>query len=181
MTDGERPDFRLRILYMIECFITKKTAVFFNNSRHTTFLRWCRICVPVSLCIISMFVLSGCGCNKKKKAAAAENKAPVSRLNDKEYVAALEAHRADQKVVARERNQLMDKMESVSVRVKSTLKPDVSEEEFKAALEKDEEWQELLKKQEQVNQDVKDVLAEARETVRKRLMKEQAESDAAGK
>ena len=166
---------------MIECFIIKKTAVFLNNSRHTAFLRWCCFQIPLFLCIISLLVLSGCGCNKKKKNSDVERKAPVSRLEDKEYVAALNVHRDDQKVVARERNQLSREMAAVCERVKGSLKPDAGEEEFKAILEKDEEWQELLKKQACLDQDVKDVLREARETVRNRLLREQAGSNAAGK
>ena len=166
---------------MIECFIIKKTAVLFNNSRYTAFLRWCCFHVPLFFCIISLLVLSGCGCNKKKKNSDIEREAPVSRLDDKEYVEELNAHREDQKVVARERNQLADEMKKVGERVKGTLKSDAAEEEFKAALEKDEEWQELLKKQACSDQDVKDVLREARETVRERLLREQAGSNAAGK
>jgi len=170
-----------RILYMIECFTIKKAAVFFNNSRHIAFLRWCCYHVSLFLCIISMLILSGCGCNKKKKNSDIEREAPVSRLDDKEYVEELNAHREDQKVVARERNQLADEMKKVGERVKGSLKPDAGEEEFKAALAKNEEWQELLKKQARLDQDVKNVLQEARETVRNRLLREQTESNATEK
>lgn len=166
---------------MIECLITKKTAVSLRNSRYTAFLQWCCVNVSLFLCIISVLVLSGCGCNKKKKSPDIESKTPVSRLDDKEYADSLKEHRDDQKVVARGRNQLSKQMATVCERVKGTLKPDVTEEEFKAALEKDEEWQELLEKQARLDQDVKDVLEEARETVRKRLLRDQTESSAAGK
>ena len=134
------------------------------------------------LCTISVLSLCGCGCGKKKKDdGTAAGQAPASRLQDKEYVEALNTHRADQKVVARERNDLAKRMKPVCDRVKGSLKPDASEEEFKAALVKDEEWQELLKEQARLDQDVQDVLHEARETVRERLMREGTESNAAGK
>ena len=168
---------------MIECFIIKKPVVFSKNSRNTSFLRWFGCYVSLFLCIISVLGLCGCGCNKNKKkddAATAEQK-PVNRLQDKEYVEALKTHREDQKVVARERNDLAKRMKPVCDRVKGSLKPDASEEEFKAALEKDEEWQELLKEQARLDQDVQDVLQEARETVRERLMRKGTESNAAGK
>jgi len=165
---------------MTECFIIKKPAVHLNNSWGTSLLRWCCFSLPLFIFILSMLVI--CGCKKKNKDESAPvSQAPVSRLQDKEYVAALKKHREDQKVVARERNQLVDEMETVCKRVKASLKPDASEEEYKAALEKDEEWQKLLEKQARLDQDVKDVLEEARNTVRERLIRDQVVPGAAKK
>ena len=129
--------------------------------------------------------LSGCGCGRKKRAQSgpsnpASSTNAVSRVNDKSYVGSLEKHRGDQKVVARERNELVRKMNVCAERVKAGAAVDVSEEDFKAALEKDAEWQSLKERQAVLDQDVQDVLREARETVRKRLIKEERDVKASG-
>lgn len=164
---------------MIECFLPKKTAVSCCNSRYVPFLRSLFYCVSLFICVISLLVLSGCK-KKKKVDAAAEQKAPASRLDDPEYVAALNAHREDQKVVARKRNDHAKEMTKFCEQVKGSMRADVSEEEFKAALETNEQWQVFVKGQERLDQDVKDLLQEARATVRERLLRDQAESNSDG-
>lgn len=165
---------------MIKCFIGKNPAVCSDNGGRAVFSRRCCRAVFLLLCVASLLILSGC--KKKKKAEpSAAKKPPASRMEDKEYVAALQAHRDDQKVVARERNKLAEEMKAVCERVRGSLASDIDDEEFKAALEENEEWRELLKKQERLDQDVRDVLRQARETVRARLSREQAEKNAAEK
>jgi hypothetical protein len=99
-------------------------------------------------------------------------------MQDKQYVAELDTHRNDQKVVARERNKLAAEKEVCAERIKAGLSAEVSQEDFKAALEKDEEWQRLEKIQDLRDKDVVDVLREARETVRARMLKEKRKTEA---
>ena len=166
---------------MTECFFIKKPTVLSDDSRIIACIRWWCSLLPLVAGVMSLLVLSGCGCGKKKESRDDALKAPVSRLQDKEYVATLDQHQADQKVVARERNQLAQEMKTVASRVKENLKPDATEEDVKAALEKDEEWLKLKERQARLDQDVRDVLQEARDSVRERILRDQTGTAAAGK
>jgi len=170
---------------MTECFDLRKSMGAFCTCCRNTCLRVWRCVFPAVICVVLVVALSGCGCGRKKAvesggSAPAGVAEPVSRVSDKSYRAALEKHRDDQKVVARERNQLGDEMREKAERVKAGLAAEVSEEDFKAALEQDEEWQKLKERQAVLDQDVQNVLREARETVRERIMREERDAKASG-
>ncbi|MFO7937739.1 MAG: hypothetical protein R6V06_09070 [Kiritimatiellia bacterium] len=125
---------------------------------------------------MSLLILCGCGCGRKKGDEADAADAPVSRLRDKEYVEALDKHREDQKGLAGKRNQLAQEMEAVAARIRKNLNQDATEDEITAALEKDEEWLRLKEESDHLDQNVKDVLQETRNTIRERMLREQAET-----
>lgn len=171
---------------MIEWFIMRNPAVFLCNSRRAFLIGWCRLGLPVFVAVVCVISLCGCGCGKKKDDAdsstaaqntdsstAAQDTTLTGRINNKEYLAALKAHQNGIKAVARKRNQLGCQMKVVAERVKAGLPADASNEDFKAALEKDKEWQELLKKQKQTDQDVQDALSKARKTIQQGMLREQ--------
>jgi len=167
---------------MTECFDLKPPAVALCNRRKIACIKW--LCYGFSA-VLSLFLalsLSGCGCGRKKKEDSVNPvnaAAPASRMEDKGYLETLDNHRDDQKVVARERNQLAKKMSVCAERVKSGLPADVTQEDYQAALEKDEEWQSLLKEQSVREQDVPDVLREAQQSIRERMLKEEHAAKAA--
>ena len=166
---------------MIECFYLKKPVGFLCNGLQTAYMKRVKVVLPVLTVLSLAVVLSGCGCGRSDKDGLSEvtpGADVANRLNDKNYMKSLNSHRDDQKVVARERNKLAQKMTACAERVKGGLAEDVSKEDFNAALEKDEEWQSLKKQQAVLDQDVLDVLREARETVRERIMKEEREAKA---
>jgi len=144
--------------------------------------------VSVLIPVLSVFLLtacfSGCGCgdNEPEKVSdTVEGANVVNRANDKKYIESLKQHRSEQKVVARDRNKLGRDMTLCAERVKARLAADVSQEDFKAALAQDKEWQVLQERQAVLGQDVQDVLREARETVRVRLLKEEREAKASNR
>ncbi|MFA7174725.1 MAG: hypothetical protein WC340_15185 [Kiritimatiellia bacterium] len=148
----------------------------FSHKRVRCLLMFC-------VALVLSMVLSGCGCGRKKKPTEVELTphgipVAVSRMNDKSYLEALNQHREGQKVIAKDRAALAAKLKACAERVKAGLASDVSEEDFKAALEKDEEWRSFQEHQETLDQKVKDDLSAARETVRARLIKEQADAAA---
>ncbi|MDD2598594.1 MAG: hypothetical protein PHO37_05145 [Kiritimatiellae bacterium] len=168
---------------MLECLDLKKMINSVSASRVSLSGTWARYLFMLCFALVLSMVLSGCGCGRKKKPTEVELTqhgipVAVSRMNDKEYLAALNQHREDQKVVARERNELAEKLKACAERVKAGLAVDVSEEDFKAALEKDEEWQSCKEHQDTLDQRVKDELSDARDTVRARLIKEQVDAAA---
>lgn len=171
---------------MLECLELKKMKIAVPACCETLSHMW--VCYLLILCV-PLFLstaLSGCGCWRKKKQGSGELTAQgipveVSRMNDKDYLGALNQHREGQKVVARERNELAGKLKICADRVKAGMASDVSEEDFKAALEKDAEWQSYQEHQGALDQRVQDDLKEARETVRMRLIKEQADAAAYSK
>lgn len=171
---------------MLECLELKKTINVVCTSCESLSHAWVRYLLILCVSLILSMALSGCGCWHKKKQASGELTPQgipieVSRMNDKGYLEALNQHRESQKVVARERNELAEKLKLCADRVKAGLASDVSEEDFKAALEKDAEWQSYHEHQDALDQRVQDDLKEARETVRMRLIKEQADAAAYGK
>jgi len=166
---------------MIECFDLKKPVIMLCNDRKNKCASWFCYSFSAFIAVILVISLSGCGCGRKKEAdstSSSDSADSVPRMQDKQYVAELNTHRDDQKVVARERNKLAADKEACSARIKAGLSPDASQEDFNAALEKDEEWQRLEKQQELRDKDVVEVLREARETVRARMLKEKRETKA---
>jgi hypothetical protein len=167
---------------MIECFELKKPADTLCSQRKTACFKWLRYSVS-AVCVIFLAIsFSGCGCGKKKKASSdnsVEATEPVSRMEDKGYREVLNKHQDDQKVVARERNELAARMSACAERVKAGLPADITQEDYKAALEKDEEWQSLLKAQSASDQDVRDVLHESQQSIRERMLKEARDAKAA--
>ena len=166
---------------MIECFYLKKPVGFLCNGLQTAFIKSGKVILPVFAVLSLAAVFSGCGCGRSDKDGLSERDPgaeSVNRINDKKYLDSLNSHRDDQKIVARERSQLAQKMTVCAERVKSGLAEDVSKENFKAALEQDEEWRSLKEQQAVLDQDVLDVLREARERVRERIMKEEREAKA---
>lgn len=171
---------------MLECLDFKKTISTVSaccaSLSHARARYLLMFCVAITLSLI----LSGCGCGRKKKPVEVERTqhgipVAVSRMNDKSYLEDLNQHREAQKKVARERNELAAKLKTCADRVKAGLAGDVSEEDFKAALAKDEEWQSFQEHQDALDQRVKDDLSAARETVRARLLKEEADAAAYGR
>jgi hypothetical protein len=168
-------------MLMIECFIMRKVPVSTNNSRRDVWCRRCLFALPVLAAVMCVLLLSGCG--KRKNDAAADEPSTQSvdssaRLKDKEYTENLKKHREDQKVVAIQGDALNREMQAVIARVKEGYGPDVSDETLKAAVEKDEEWLELMKRLERQNQDIRDVLAESTQTVRERMLRDMQKTTA---
>lgn len=167
---------------MIKCFDLKKSAVAVCNCRKGACMKWFSYGFTAVFSMLLVVSLSGCGCGRKKKpdsVDAGSVTAPVSRMEDKGYREALDKHQEDQKVVARDRNELAAKMSVCAARVKAGLAADASLEDYKAALEKDEEWQALSKEQSAREQDIPAVLHEAQQTIRERLLKEKRDAAAA--
>jgi len=169
---------------MNKCNFLKKDIVMMVKLRLIAF----KIRVSVLIPVLSVFLLtaffSGCGCGDNKPQNVTDtNKVAdvVNRVNDKTYMDSLKQHRAEQKVVARDRNQLGREMTLCAERVKAGLAADVSQDDFKAALAQDKEWKVLQDRQAVLGQDVQDVLREARETVRERLLKEKREAKASNR
>ncbi|MDX9776867.1 MAG: hypothetical protein RBT40_13130 [Petrimonas sp.] len=139
--------------------------------------------VGYSLCIILMIssIAFIVGCRKGRKENAVDESAAEqshSRVNDKEYMDSLVGHQDQINAVARQRSELNQKMKRVAEKLKSELSIDVSEEDFKKMLEQNAEWQELLKRTEEISNSASNVLLEARRMIRERILREERDNSA---
>ncbi len=125
----------------------------------------------VSMAFLCLFPL---GC---KKRAPIVGKAPqesvfTNRMNDAAYVGALQKNRDEQAVKAGERTVIVTQMQACIERVKATLPKDADEAALKAALAKDDEWRKLEPQNAKAIEDIQQVLGEARQKVRQRMLEE---------
>ncbi len=150
--------------------------------RSAHFIRRWMYFMCIMMLLPCLLFICGCGGKKEPENASAEPKTGgvVSRAADKEYMKSLVSHQAKITAVARQRDELNQRMKSVADAVKSELGEDVSEEEFKAALAQSAEWQSLLKHQAEINAGASNTLEEARSIIRERILREERENAAAG-
>ncbi|MEI7901466.1 MAG: hypothetical protein WCK89_14545 [bacterium] len=117
--------------------------------------------------------LAGC-----KKRPPLDAKAPLlesvltNRMHDAAYLGALKKNREVQTVKAGERNVIVTQMQACIERVKATLPKDADEATLKAALAKDAEWCKLEPQNARMIGEIEQVLGEARQTVRQRMLEE---------
>jgi hypothetical protein len=135
----------------------------------------------IMLLLPCLLLICGCGGKKEPDNVSAEPKTGgvVNRAADKEYMKSLGSHQAKITAVARQRDELNQRMKSVAGAVKSELGESVSKEEFKAALAQNAEWQSLLKHQSEINDKASNTLEEARSIIRERILREERENAAA--
>ncbi len=115
------------------------------------------------------------GC--KRKPAVSGPAVPLesvitNRANDAAYLDTLKKNRADQTKIAAQRAEVSRKMDACRERVRSSLPAEAEEAAINAALEKDQEWTELVKQTGELAQRDQQVLSAAREAVRARLQEE---------
>lgn len=130
--------------------------------------------VFVAMVSIAFVCLFSTGCKKRVPVAS---RAPLesvftNRMNDAAYLATLQTNRVAQSAKAGERNVIVSQMQAHIERVKATLPEDADEATLKAALAKDEEWLKLEARNEKAIGEIQQVLSEAREKVRQRLLEE---------
>ena len=137
------------------------------HDRAETMVLW----AMVSIAFIGLF---SAGC---KKRSPAEVKAPLAevitnRMNDAAYLDTLKNSRDVQMAKAAERNVIVAQMRAYSERVKATLPKDADEAALKAALAKDEGWRTLEARNAQAIEAGEQILGEARQKVRQRMLEE---------
>lgn len=123
---------------------------------------------------ISFMVFFAAGCKKKVETQGAlpEKKLEsvfTNRMNDAAYVEALRKNRTEQGLLAKERFAVMTQLKACQDRVKAALPANADEAVLKAALARDPEWQKLNAQKAQGEGRDQAKLAEARETIRKRM------------
>ncbi len=128
-------------------------------------------CAMVSMAFVCLLA-AGC-----KKRPPVEVHAPLAsvltnRMNDAAYLGALKQNRQEQTVKAAERNVIVTQMQAIIARVKGTLPQDADDEALKAALAKDEAWRKLEAQNAQAIGSIEQVLGEARQKVRQRMLEE---------
>jgi len=122
--------------------------------------------------IVCLFAV---GC--KKKGQPATPAAPVesvitNRVHDAAYLDSLKKGREFQTKLAAGRAEVSKRMAACRARVSAALPKDAVEAAVNAALEKDSEWQGLVKQFEELVQKDQKSLAEVRDSVRARLQEE---------
>ena len=80
--------------------------------------------------------------------------------------------RDEQAVKAGERTVIVTQMQACIERVKATLPKDADEAALKAALAKDDEWRKFEPQNAKAIEDIQQVLGEARQKVRQRMLEE---------
>ena len=142
----------------------------------------------VSMTIVSMvfmgFLLNGC----KKRTVPAESLSAsaasrlesvvTNRMKDATYRKALDQNRQEQGKAAFARNQIVEKMEALVAQARAALPAGADSEAVKAELAKNPEWQALEAQNARAVAEIDKTLAEARETVRKRLLAEARDAKA---
>jgi len=130
----------------------------------------------VSIVFIGLFstCFYSAGCKKRTPIVV---KAPLesvytNRMNDAAYVGALQTNCAKQTAKAGERSVIVIQMQACIERVKATLPKDADEAALKAALAKDDEWRKLEPQNAKAIEEIQQILGEAREKVRQRMLEE---------
>ena len=136
----------------------------------------------VYMTVVSMvfvgFLLGGC---KKRTVPAEEPSASAAprlesvvtnRMMDAAYRKALDQNRQEQGKAAFARNQIVEKMEALVAQARAALPAGADSQAVKAELAKNPEWQALEAQNARAVTEIDKTLAEARETVRKRLLAE---------
>jgi len=130
--------------------------------------------VIVSTVIVGL-MCAGC---KKRSVSPAPSAAPelepvvTNRMSDVSYIKALDQVRKAQLAKATERSAIVDKMKSHLERVRASLPAGADDAAVKAALAKDGEWRKLEAQNAQVIGEIEQTLADARKTVRERMLAE---------
>ncbi len=96
----------------------------------------------------------------------------TNRMQDPTYRKALDLNRLEQGRKAAERNKIVEKMEQMIAKARATLPAGADNEAVKAELAKNPEWVELEKQNAHMLAELDKTLAEARETVRQRMLAE---------
>ena len=96
----------------------------------------------------------------------------TNRMQDAVYRKALDLNRLEQGKKASERNEIVEKMEQMIAKVRTTLPAGADNEAVKAELAKNPEWQKLEIQNASAVAEINKTLAQARETVRQRLLAE---------
>ncbi len=136
----------------------------------------------VRLTAVSMvfFSLLLAGCKKRtvpdvspsvSKGAGVES-VVTNRMQDAAYRKALDLNRLEQGKKASERNKIVGKMEQMIAKARASLPTGADDVAVKAELAKNPEWVELETKNAHVTAEIDKTLAEARETVRQRMLAE---------
>ena len=136
------------------------------------------VCMTTVSMVFMVFLLVGC----KKRTVPAEtpsvSAAPrlesvvTNRMKDATYRKALDQNRQEQGKAAFARNQIVEKMEALVAQARAALPAGADSEAVKAELAKNPEWQALEAQNARAVAEIDKTLAEARETVRKRLVDE---------
>lgn len=137
----------------------------------------CFVLVLSTLILGVHFTLCGC----KKRAVPEGDVLPVvhtNRMEDAEYVKALQANRLAQGVLTSERQDVVNKMEVLLAKARAKLPEGADDEAVKAGLAKDPVWQALAAENLRKIAAIEEKLKEARETVRERLLREQSDAKA---
>jgi len=132
--------------------------------------------------IVSMvFVAVFGGACKKKRVVALEPAKPsesgleavvTNRMHDASYREELKQNLKEQRVKAKERNVVVERMTALIARARAKLPAGADDAAVKAELEKDPEWRELESKNQQLIGEIEVTLARAREAVRQRMLQE---------
>ena len=136
--------------------------------------------VRVTILSMAFISLLMAGCKKRTAAEAAPSVSKgaglesviTNRMQDPTYRKALDLNRLEQGKKASKRNKIVEKMEPMIAKARASLPAGADEAAVKAELAKNPEWLELEKQNARVTAEIDKTLAEARETVRQRMLAE---------
>lgn len=133
------------------------------------------VCVTgMSMVFVSLLV-AGCKKRAVPESVAAGAPAPdlrsvvTNRMLDPAYRKALDQNRQEQGKKASERNRIVEKMTGLIAKTRTLLPAGADDATVKAELAKNPEWQALEAQNARMIGEIEKTLAEARETVRKRM------------
>lgn len=149
-------------------------SVFLGMSLKKNVAKGMRLAGSVVFLSIVFVCLAGIGC-KRKAAPVVEPELPhvfTNRMADVTYVEALKENMGVQRQWAGERSEVVEKMTAMIERTRAALPEGASDEAVKAELDKSAEWRELEAQNARLIGEIEKTLAQARETVRQRMLAE---------
>lgn len=147
---------------------------FWGISLKKNVIKGARLTGRIAFLSIVFVCLTGPGC-KRKAAPVVEPELPrvfTNRMHDVTYVEALKENMGAQREQAAKRNDVVEKMTAMIERARKSLPEGADDEAVKAELAKSAEWRELEAQNARLIGEIEKTLAQARETVRQRMLAE---------
>lgn len=133
----------------------------------------CFMLLVSTLFVCLAVILAGCKRQSRKTAGQQVEIVYTNRMDDAGYRGVLHTNRLQQGVLVSRRQAVVDRMERMVAEVREALPAGADDEAVKAELAKSEEWRTLEAENLKRIGEIEEKIAEARTTVRERLLREQ--------